>query len=96
MGLSQTVQSMPETVQNLPTAGFSTGSYTGNGNKFAPAGIVHRGEYVMTKEATSRLGVGWLDRLNYGGKIGATAMLDASVAVAQLLKVDNHPPLKTQ
>lgn len=94
--IRQTVQVMPEVVQNLPTSGFSTGGYTGNGNKYAPAGIVHRGEYVMTKEATSRLGVGWLDRLNYGGKIGATAMLGASVAVAQPLKVDNRPPLKAQ
>lgn len=94
--LRQTVQAMPEVVQNLPTVGFSTGGYTGNGNKFAPAGIVHRGEYVITKEATSRLGVGWLDRLNYGGKLGATAMLGASVAVAQPLKVDNRPPLRQQ
>lgn len=77
-------------------AGFSSGGYTGNGGKYDPAGIVHRGEYVMTKETTSRLGVGLLDRLNYGGKIGATAMLGASVAVAQPIKVDNRPPLKAQ
>lgn len=85
-----------KTADMAAMTGFSTGGYTGNGNKYAPAGIVHRGEYVITKEATSRLGVGWLDRLNYGGKIGATAMLGASVAVAQPLKVDNRPPLKTQ
>lgn len=76
--------------------GFASGGYTGNGGKYDPAGIVHRGEYVMTKEATSRLGVGVLDRLNYGGKLGATAMLGASVAVAQPLKVDNRPPLRPQ
>ena len=57
---------------------------------------MHKGEYVLTKEATSRLGVGLLNRLNYGGRIGATAMLGASVAVAQPLKVDNRPPLKSQ
>ncbi|OOF41798.1 hypothetical protein BKK49_04480 [Rodentibacter rarus] len=28
-------------------------------------GIVHRGEYVITKEATSRIGVDYLDYLNY-------------------------------
>lgn len=76
--------------------GFASGGYTGNGGKYDPAGIVHRGEYVMTKEATSRLGVGVLDRLNYGGKLGETAMLGASVAVAQPLKVDNRPPLRPQ
>lgn len=36
---------------------FDSGGYTGEGDKFAPAGIVHRGEFVMTKEATSRIGV---------------------------------------
>lgn len=84
--------------QNTPRKleGFSSGGYTGNGGKYVPAGIVHKGEYVLTKEATSRLGVGLLNRLNYGGKIGATAMLGASVAVAQPLKVDNRPPLKSQ
>lgn len=89
-------EQISKTAQMAAMTGFSTGGYTGNGNKFAPAGIVHRGEYVMTKEATSRLGVGWLDRLNYGGKLGATAMLGASVAVAQPLKVDNRPALRQQ
>ena len=45
---------------------FATGGYTGDGGKYTPAGIVHRGEYVITKEATSRLGRGFLDQLNYG------------------------------
>lgn len=30
---------------------------TGDGGKYEPAGIVHRGEFVMTKEATDRIGV---------------------------------------
>lgn len=50
--------------------GFATGGFTGQGGKYTPAGIVHKGEYVMTKEATSRLGVGMLDSLNYGGAMG--------------------------
>ncbi|MDP8051058.1 tape measure protein [Pasteurella atlantica] len=45
---------------------FATGGYTGDGGKYTPAGVVHRGEYVITKEATSRLGRGFLDQLNYG------------------------------
>lgn len=45
---------------------FATGGYTGDGGKYQPAGIVHRGEYVITKEATARLGRGYLDYLNYG------------------------------
>lgn len=36
---------------------FAEGGYTGGGSKFQPAGIVHAGEFVFTKEATSRIGV---------------------------------------
>lgn len=46
--------------------GFAGGGYTGDGGKYQPAGVVHRGEYVITKEATSRLGIGFLNHLNYG------------------------------
>lgn len=49
---------------------WATGGYTGNGSKYEPAGIVHKGEYVITKEATARLGRGFLDQLNYGGSTG--------------------------
>ncbi|WP_371739923.1 tape measure protein [Mannheimia sp. ZY171111] len=75
--------------------GFAQGGYTGNGGKYDPAGIVHRGEYVMTKEATARLGVANLNRLNYGGVAGLAA-LASSVALAQpmpMVKVDSRPPL---
>ncbi|WP_260523947.1 phage tail tape measure protein [Serratia sp. PL7] len=37
--------------------GRSGGGYTGDGAKYEPAGVVHRGEFVMTKEATDRIGV---------------------------------------
>ncbi|EAB5457235.1 phage tail tape measure protein [Escherichia coli] len=54
---------------------FATGGFTGTGGKYEPAGIVHRGEFVFTKEATSRIGVGNLYRLmrSYaeGGYVGA-------------------------
>lgn len=48
------------------SSGYSSGGYTGDGGKYTPAGVVHRGEYVITKEATSRLGIGFLNHLNYG------------------------------
>lgn len=48
--------------------GFDTGGFTGIGGKYEPMGIVHGGEYVMTKEATNRLGVDYLNYLNYGKK----------------------------
>jgi hypothetical protein len=44
--------------------GFADGGYTGNGGKYEPAGVVHRGEYVMSKKATSRIGVGNLEAMH--------------------------------
>lgn len=40
------------------TPGYAMGGYTGDGGKYDPAGVVHRGEFVMTKEATRAIGVG--------------------------------------
>lgn len=35
---------------------FDAGGYTGDGGKYEPKGIVHGGEFVFTKESTSRIG----------------------------------------
>ena len=37
--------------------GFSKGGYTGDGGKYDPAGIVHKGEFVVDKQTTSQLGL---------------------------------------
>lgn len=37
-------------IGDLMGIGFSMGGYTGDGGKYEPAGIVHRGEYVMNQE----------------------------------------------
>ncbi|HDL1395182.1 TPA: phage tail tape measure protein [Mannheimia haemolytica] len=63
---------LSKTADMAANTGFSSGGFTGQGGKYTPAGIVHKGEYVMTKEATYRLGVGMLDSLNYGGAMGFT------------------------
>jgi DNA repair exonuclease SbcCD ATPase subunit len=44
--------------------GFATGGYTGDGGKYEPAGVVHRGEFVFNKEATRRIGVKNLEFLH--------------------------------
>ncbi|KXN62402.1 phage tail tape measure protein [Escherichia coli] len=61
---------------------FATGGFTGTGGKYEPAGIVHRGEFVFTKEATSRIGVGNLYSLmrgyaegGYVGGAGSSAQM---------------------
>lgn len=48
--------------------GFAEGGYTGPGAKDQPAGVVHAGEYVFSKEATNRIGVGLLDRVHQNAK----------------------------
>lgn len=50
--------------------GFAGGGYTGNGGKFEPAGVVHRGEFVMSKSATKSIGVGNLETLHRAAKSG--------------------------
>jgi hypothetical protein len=44
--------------------GFAEGGYTGDGGKFEPAGVVHRGEFVFNKDATRRIGVKNLEFLH--------------------------------
>lgn len=60
--------------------GHAYGGYTGHGGKFEPKGVVHGGEFVFTKEATAKLGVGNLYRLMHsaqgyasGGFVGSLA-----------------------
>ena len=43
---------------------FDRGGYTGPGGKYAPAGIVHAGEFVFSQDAVNRLGVANLDALH--------------------------------
>lgn len=50
--------------------GFASGGYTGAGGTHDPAGIVHRGEYVFSKRAVERMGVGALDALHRAGMNG--------------------------
>lgn len=63
-------------------AGFSGGGYTGDGGKYSPAGVVHRGEFVMTKEATKRIGVDNLYKLMRGyasgGYVGGSSSVGSS------------------
>lgn len=47
----------------LKLFGFASGGYTGDGGKYQPAGVVHRGEYVFPSEAVRRLGVSTLANL---------------------------------
>ena len=49
--------------------GFALGGFTGVGAANDPAGIVHKGEYVLTAEQTKKIGVANLDRGDFGGVV---------------------------
>lgn len=80
--------------------GFSDGGYTGDGGKYQPKGIVHGGEYVLSKEATRRAGVANLDALHSslrgysaGGYVGpavsplSTPELGGALAPVQAISI---------
>lgn len=46
---------------------FATGGYTGQGGKWQPAGVVHKGEYVFDSESVSRIGLANLEAIRRGG-----------------------------
>lgn len=75
---------------------YATGGYTGNGGKYQPMGIVHGGEYVMTKEATNRLGIATLNALNYGKQALIAGGLGIGLASAAPIQVDNRPPISAR
>ncbi|VTU32289.1 phage tail tape measure protein, TP901 family, core region [Variovorax sp. PBS-H4] len=55
---------------------LSGGGYTGPGGKYEPKGVVHGGEFVINKESTSKLGLGFLNSLNQfadGGYVPLTS-----------------------
>lgn len=71
--------------------GFSGGGFTGAGGKFEPAGIVHRGEFVISKAATERLGVGNLERLHQSALRGYSGggLVDAAAKTTRAVS-DSH------
>lgn len=53
-----TVQSgvLQAAIQAATPKGFANGGYTGHGGKYEPAGVVHKGEGVLTQEEVKALG----------------------------------------
>lgn len=45
---------------------FASGGYTGDGGKYDPAGIVHKGEYVFSQEDVNRIGLSNLEAMHNG------------------------------
>lgn len=81
---------------DAPNVNRWSGGYAGNGGKYEPKGIFHGGEYIMTKEATSRLGVATLNALNYGKQALIAGGLGIGLATAAPIQVDNRPPISAR
>jgi len=89
--------------------GFAEGGFTGRGGKYEPAGLVHRGEFVMSKEATRRIGVANLDAMHRGalkgfaagGFVGSapalrTADLKPANSAAPVQQISIHAPVTVE
>lgn len=66
--------------------GFAKGGYTGNGGKYEPAGIVHKGEYVFDAQSTKKLGAKNLAKLaGYanGGMVGSAPRMPSMPSASQ-------------
>lgn len=72
IGAAGIIAGLGTTMAAFMASGFAEGGYTGDGGKYQPAGIVHRGEYVMPAEVVRSLGVGRLDAIA-GGAIEMSA-----------------------
>lgn len=79
-------------VPSFRPTGFDAGGFTGHGGKYEPAGIVHRGEFVFTKESTSRIGVANLYRLMRGYASGGLVG-GGSAAVSGIGGINVYAPV---
>ncbi|MBJ8552678.1 phage tail tape measure protein [Acinetobacter bereziniae] len=55
-GAASVMAALAPALATISSVGFSSGGYTGNGGKFDIAGVVHRGEGVLSQEEISALG----------------------------------------
>ena len=79
--------------------GFASGGYTGDGGKYEPAGIVHKGEYVINAASTKKLGLAYLSRLNgyaNGGLVGGGGAAAPVGGVMKVEIINNGEPMRVQ
>lgn len=80
--------------QGMGYSGFASGGYTGDGAKYDPAGVVHKGEYVLNSAATKRIGIANLDRMNKGyangGYVGSAPMSGVNINIKNEAGADGY------
>ncbi|EYD73608.1 Methyl-accepting chemotaxis protein [Rubellimicrobium mesophilum DSM 19309] len=72
--------------------GFAYGGYTGAGGTWEPKGIVHGGEYVFSKRAVQRIGVGRLEAMHRAARGYATGGFVRDEAAEALTSPMMPPP----
>lgn len=76
------------------SAGFKTGGYTGDGGVNDVAGVVHGKEFVLTAEATQRVGVNALNAINNGADIRSAQQAQQTASVIKEngtnINIHNH------
>jgi len=85
-GLAVTADKLTSVLPGQTGSGFSSGGYTGHGGKYEPAGIVHKGEYVLNSETTKALGLDRLPGYANGGAVGAAPGSGSSAAFSETNK----------
>jgi hypothetical protein len=80
--------------------GFAEGGYTGDGGKYEPAGVVHKGEYVspahVVRSPAAQPHLAALERMRGGyadgGFVANTGTVDASQTLAMMNAIKMIPP----
>ena len=86
-------------VSSVALPPLSSGGYTGDGGKYEPAGIVHRGEYVINAASTRKLGLGYLNSLNgyaNGGLVGRGPSAADGFGSLKVEIINNGQPAKVE
>lgn len=91
------------TIASQAISGFAEGGYTGHGGKYEPAGVVHRGEYVLPQEVVRSIGVGNLDALRSmytgaapgRGSYATGGMVQATLDSSSILAAQNAAAANT-
>lgn len=85
-------------IESFTPKGFKTGGYTGNVGINDVAGVVHGQEYVLNANATKRIGVDNLNRLNRGENIGGgqTVIINVTVNSDGTANVDSQDQMGKQ
>jgi hypothetical protein len=83
---------------------FDKGGYTGEGGRYEPAGIVHKGEYVFEKPIVDKVGIQNFERLHsalrsyatggyVGESISSSALLREMRALRQEVRLLSEKPI---